>query len=252
MSVATLQWSKPILEARDSALLNVKDINVYYGAIHAVRNVSLEVHAGEIVSIIGANGAGKSTILKTLVGLLRSKTGEICLDGKSIAELSPAAIVQQGIALVPEGRRVFPRLSVEDNLLLGAYARKDKEVSRDMQRIYEMFPRLFERKKQNAGTLSGGEQQMLATGRGMMSRPRLLLLDEPSMGLAPLLVNQIFETILDINEQGTTILLVEQNAHMALSIADRGYVLETGEVVLAGQAEELIDNDEVRCAYLGE
>ena len=233
-------------------MLNVKDINVYYGAIHAVRNVSLEVNAGEIVSIIGANGAGKSTILKTLVGLLRSKTGEICLDGKSIAELSPAAIVQQGIALVPEGRRVFPRLSVEDNLLLGAYARKDKEVSRDMQRIYEMFPRLFERKKQNAGTLSGGEQQMLATGRGMMSRPRLLLLDEPSMGLAPLLVNQIFETILDINEQGTTILLVEQNAHMALSIADRGYVLETGEVVLAGQAEELIDNDEVRCAYLGE
>ena len=233
-------------------MLNVKDINVYYGAIHAVRNVSLEVHAGEIVSIIGANGAGKSTILKTLVGLLRSKTGEICLDGKSIADLSPAAIVQQGIALVPEGRRVFPRLSVEDNLLLGAYARKDKDVSRDMQRIYEMFPRLFERKKQNAGTLSGGEQQMLATGRGMMSRPRLLLLDEPSMGLAPLLVNQIFETILDINEQGTTILLVEQNAHMALSIADRGYVLETGEVVLAGQAEELIDNDEVRCAYLGE
>ena len=233
-------------------MLNVKDINVYYGAIHAVRNVSLEVNAGEIVSIIGANGAGKSTILKTLVGLLRSKTGEICLDGKSIAELSPAAIVKQGIALVPEGRRVFPRLSVEDNLLLGAYARKDNEVSRDMQRIYEMFPRLFERKKQNAGTLSGGEQQMLATGRGMMSRPRLLLLDEPSMGLAPLLVNQIFETILDINEQGTTILLVEQNAHMALSIADRGYVLETGEVVLAGQAEELIDNDEVRCAYLGE
>ena len=233
-------------------MLNVKDINVYYGAIHAVRNVSLEVNAGEIVSIIGANGAGKSTILKTLVGLLRSKTGEICLDGKSIAELSPAAIVQQGIALVPESLRVFPRLSVEDNLLLGAYARKDKEVSRDMQRIYEMFPRLFERKKQNAGTLSGGEQQMLATGRDMMSRPRLLLLDEPSMVLAPLLVNQIFETILDINEQGTTILLVEQNAHMALSIADRGYVLETGEVVLAGQAEELIDNDEVRCAYLGE
>ena len=233
-------------------MLNVKDINVYYGAIHAVRNVSLEVHAGEIVSIIGANGAGKSTILKTLVGLLRSKTGDICLDGQSIANLSPAAIVRQGIALVPEGRRVFPRLSVEDNLLLGAYARKDNEVSRDMQRIYEMFPRLFERKKQNAGTLSGGEQQMLATGRGMMSRPRLLLLDEPSMGLAPLLVNQTFETILDINEQGTTILLVEQNAHMALSIADRGYVLETGEVVLAGQAEELIDNDEVRCAYLGE
>jgi len=233
-------------------LLDVKDINVYYGAIHAVRNVSLEVNEGEIVSIIGANGAGKSTILKTLVGLLRSKTGDIIFDGKSIANLSPAGIVRQGIALVPEGRRVFPRMSVEDNLLLGAYARKDNEVSRDMDRIYEMFPRLFERKKQNAGTLSGGEQQMLATGRGMMSRPRLLLLDEPSMGLAPLLVHQIFETILDINEQGTTILLVEQNAHMALSIADRGYVLETGEVFLSGNAEDLIDNDEVRCAYLGE
>ena len=233
-------------------MLDVKDINVYYGAIHAVRNVNLTVNAGEIVSIIGANGAGKSTILKTLVGLLRSKTGDIFFEGQSIAKLSPAGIVQQGIALVPEGRRVFPRMSVEDNLLLGAYARKDKEVSRDINRIYEMFPRLAERKKQNAGTLSGGEQQMLATGRGMMSRPRLLLLDEPSMGLAPLLVHQIFETILDINEQGTTILLVEQNAHMALSIADRGYVLETGAVVLTGEAEELIDNDEVRCAYLGE
>jgi branched-chain amino acid transport system ATP-binding protein len=233
-------------------LLDVKDINVYYGAIHAVRNVSLIVNAGEIVSIIGANGAGKSTILKTLVGLLRSKTGDIFFEGQSIAKLSPAAIVRQGIALVPEGRRVFPRMSVEDNLLLGAYARKDKEVPRDINRIYEMFPRLAERKKQNAGTLSGGEQQMLATGRGMMSRPRLLLLDEPSMGLAPLLVHQIFETILDINEQGTTILLVEQNAHMALSIADRGYVLETGAVVLSGAADELIDNDEVRCAYLGE
>ena len=233
-------------------MLDVKDINVYYGAIHAVRSVNLTVNAGEIVSIIGANGAGKSTILKTLVGLLRSKTGDIVFEGQSIAKLSPAGIVQQGIALVPEGRRVFPRMSVEDNLLLGAYARKDNEVLRDINRIYEMFPRLAERKKQNAGTLSGGEQQMLATGRGMMSRPRLLLLDEPSMGLAPLLVHQIFETILDINEQGTTILLVEQNAHMALSIADRGYVLETGEVVLTGEAEELIDNDEVRCAYLGE
>ncbi len=233
-------------------MLDVKGINVYYGAIHAVRDVSLTVNAGEIVSIIGANGAGKSTILKTLVGLLRSKTGDINFEGQSIANQSPASIVKQGIALVPEGRRVFPRMSVEDNLLLGAYARRDNEVSRDMNRIYEMFPRLAERKKQNAGTLSGGEQQMLATGRGMMSRPRLLLLDEPSMGLAPLLVHQIFETILDINEQGTTILLVEQNAHMALSIADRGYVLETGAVVLAGAANELIDNDEVRCAYLGE
>lgn len=166
-------------------MLDVKDINVYYGAIHAVRNVSLVVNAGEIVSIIGANGAGKSTILKTLVGLLRSRTGDIFFEGQSIAKLSPATIVRQGIALVPEGRRVFPRMSVEDNLLLGAYARKDKEVSSDINRIYEMFPRLAERKKQNAGTLSGGEQQMLATGRGLMSRPRLLLLDEPSMGLLP-------------------------------------------------------------------
>ena len=233
-------------------MLDVKDINVYYGAIHAVRKVSLTVNSGEIVSIIGANGAGKSTVLKTIVGLLRTKTGDIALEGKSIAGFSPAAIVRAGIALVPEGRRVFPRLSVEDNLLLGAYARKDNEVPKDIERIYTMFPRLAERRKQNAGTLSGGEQQMLATGRGMMSRPRLLLLDEPSMGLAPVLVHQIFQTIIDINEQGTTILLVEQNAHMALSIADRAYVLETGTVVLSGDAEEMIDNDEVRCAYLGE
>ncbi len=233
-------------------MLDVKDINVYYGAIHAVRNVSLQVNEGEIVSIIGANGAGKSTVLKTIVGLLRTKTGDIVFEGTSIAGFSPAAIVKAGIALVPEGRRVFPRLSVEDNLLLGAYARKDKEVAKDVERIYSMFPRLEERRKQQAGTLSGGEQQMLATGRGMMSRPRLLLLDEPSMGLAPLLVHQIFETIIDINEQGTTILLVEQNAHMALSIADRAYVLETGSVVKSGDAEEMIDNDEVRCAYLGE
>ena len=233
-------------------MLDVKDINVYYGAIHAVRNVSLQVNEGEIVSIIGANGAGKSTVLKTIVGLLRTKTGDIVFEGTSIAGFSPAAIVKAGIALVPEGRRVFPRLSGEDNLLLGAYARKDKEVTKDVERIYSMFPRLEERRKQQAGTLSGGEQQMLATGRGMMSRPRLLLLDEPSMGLAPLLVHQIFETIIDINEQGTTILLVEQNAHMALSIADRAYVLETGSVVKSGDAEEMIDNDEVRCAYLGE
>ena len=232
-------------------MLDVKDINVYYGAIHAVRNVSLEVNAGEIVSIIGANGAGKSTILKTLVGLLRSKTGEITFEGKNISHLSPAAIVRQGIALVPEGRRVFPRLSVEDNLLLGAYARKDGEVSQDIQRIYEMFPRLAERRKQNAGTLSGGEQQMLATGRGMMSRPKLLLLDEPSMGLAPVLVHQIFETILDINEQGTTILLVEQNAQAALSVADRGYVMETGKIVASGTGAELLDSPAIKKAYLG-
>ena len=233
-------------------MLDVKGINVYYGAIHAVRGVSITVNTGEIVSVIGANGAGKSTILKTIVGLLRTKTGDISFEGKSIAALSPAAIVKVGIALVPEGRRVFPRISVEDNLLLGAYARKDNEIKADISRIYTMFPRLAERRKQNAGTLSGGEQQMLATGRGMMSRPKLLLLDEPSMGLAPVLVQQIFETIIEINEQGTTIRLVEQNAHMALSIADRAYVLETGSVAFSGDAETLNDNDEVRCAYLGE
>lgn len=233
-------------------MLNVNGINVYYGAIHAVRDVSLQVNEGEIVTIIGANGAGKSTILKTIVGLLRTKTGTIQFEGQNIDAVSPAGIVSRGIALVPEGRRVFPRMSVEDNLILGAYARKDPDVQKDMQHIYEMFPRLCERKKQQAGTLSGGEQQMLATGRGLMSRPRLLLLDEPSMGLAPLLVKQIFETILDINDLGTTILLVEQNAHMALSIADRGYVLETGNVVLTGDADSLAGNDQVRQAYLGE
>ena len=234
-------------------MLDVKGINVFYGgAIHAVRDVSLSVAAGEIVTIIGANGAGKSTILKTIVGLLRTGTGDIQFEGESIAANSSASIVTKGIALVPEGRRVFPRLSVADNLILGAYARKDKEVQKDLTHIYEMFPRLWERKNQQAGTLSGGEQQMLATGRGLMSRPKLLLLDEPSMGLAPLLVRQIFETILDINDAGMTILLVEQNAHMALSIADRGYVLETGAVVLSGKAEDLAGNDQVRQAYLGE
>ena len=232
-------------------MLDVKDINVYYGAIHAVRNVNLTVNAGEIVSIIGANGAGKSTILKTLVGLLRSKTGDIVFEGQSIAKLSPAGIVQQGIALVPEGRRVFPRMSVEDNLLLGAYARKDKEVSRDINRIYEMFPRLAERKKQNAGTLSGGEQQMLAVGRALMSRGRLVLLDEPSMGLSPRLVQEIFRIIEDINRAGTTILLVEQNANMALRIASRAYVLETGSVILAGTGRELLGDARVKEAYLG-
>ena len=232
-------------------MLDVKDINVYYGAIHAVRNVSLEVNAGEIVSIIGANGAGKSTILKTLVGLLRSKTGEISFEGQNISHLSPAAIVRQGIALVPEGRRVFPRLSVEDNLLLGAYARKDGEVSQDIQRIYEMFPRLAERRKQNAGTLSGGEQQMLAIGRALMGQPKLLLLDGPSRGLAPLLVKSIFETIRAINQSGVTILIVEQNARAALKLATRGYVLELGRVVMEDTAAHLLANPSIQEAYLG-
>lgn len=233
-------------------MLAVNAINVKYGPIHAVRDVSLSVETGEIVTIIGANGAGKSTILKTLVGLLRSGTGEILLNGESLSSLSPAAIVSRGIALVPEGRRVFPRLDVLDNLLLGGYGKPRQQVGETLSQVFEMFPRLRERKRQLAGTLSGGEQQMLAIGRGLMSRPRLLFLDEPSMGLAPLLVQQIFETILTINERGTTILLVEQNAHLALAIADRGYVLETGTIVLTGSAEDLSGNPQVRNAYLGE
>jgi len=233
-------------------VLSIEGINVYYGSIHAIRDVSLSVKEGEIVTIIGANGAGKTTVLKTIVGLLRSKTGRIVFKGEDISAASPASIVGKGIALVPEGRRVFPRQSVADNLLLGSYSRKDAHVAQDLERIYAMFPRLAERRRQLAGTLSGGEQQMLAIGRGLMSRPRLLLLDEPSMGLAPLLVRQIFATIEEINAAGTTILLVEQNAHMALSIAKRGYVLETGSVALAGSAESLAGNDDVRKAYLGE
>jgi branched-chain amino acid transport system ATP-binding protein len=233
-------------------LLAVNDINVKYGPIHAVRDVSLSVETGEIVTIIGANGAGKSTILKTLVGLLRPSTGDVRLDGESLATLTSAAIVTRGIALVPEGRRVFPRLEVLDNLLLGGYGKSLHQLTKKLSQVFEMFPRLQERKQQLAGTLSGGEQQMLAIGRALMSHPRLLLLDEPSMGLAPLLVQQIFETILTINEQGTTILLVEQNAHMALAIADRGYVLETGSIVLTGEAEELASNPQIRSAYLGE
>jgi branched-chain amino acid transport system ATP-binding protein len=232
-------------------LLAVNDINVKYGPIHAVRDVSLSVEGGEIVTIIGANGAGKSTILKTLVGLLRSTTGAILLDGENLSSFSPAAIVTRGIALVPEGRRVFPRLNVLDNLLLGGYGKPRQQIARILSEVFELFPRLQERKHQLAGTLSGGEQQMLAIGRGLMSQPRLLLLDEPSMGLAPMLVQQIFETILTINDRGTTILLVEQNAHMALAIADRGYVLETGTIALTGYAEDLSGNPQVRTAYLG-
>ncbi len=233
-------------------MLDVKEINVSYGNIRALRDVSFAVESGEIVTIIGANGAGKSTILKTLVGLLRSKTGDILFEGQNIAILSTAAIVAQGIALVPEGRRIFPRLSTADNLMLGAYGHKKSEIAKDLSRVFEIFPRLAERKSQLAGTLSGGEQQMLTIGRALMSRPRLLLLDEPSMGLAPLLVHQIFETIADINSQGSTLLLVEQNASMALAIADRGYVLETGAIVLTGNAEALAGNEQVRHAYLGE
>jgi len=233
-------------------LLDVRDLNVRYGPIHAVRGVSLSVQAGEIVTIIGANGAGKSTILKTLVGLLRPSGGGLYLDGENLTGLTPAAIVGRGLALVPEGRRVFPRLNVLDNLLLGGYGKPKRQMEENLTQVFDVFPRLRERRRQLAGTLSGGEQQMLAMGRGLMSHPRLLLLDEPSMGLAPLLVQQIFETILRINEGGTTILLVEQNAHMALAVADRGYVLETGALVLAGEAEALATNPQIRAAYLGE
>lgn len=234
-------------------MLQINGINVYYGNIHAIRDINLSISHGEIVAIIGANGAGKTTIQKSIVGLLRSKTGSINFAGENIADLSTAAIVAKGISLVPEGRRVFPRLSVADNLMLGAYTRKDKEISKDLEQMYEMFPRLAERKKQLTGTLSGGEQQMVAMARGLMSRPKLLLLDEPSMGLAPVLVSQIFRTILEVNKSmRTTILLVEQNARMALAIANRGYVLESGNIVLSGDAKDLAANDQIRCAYLGE
>lgn len=233
-------------------MLRVESINVYYGAIHALKNVSLEVEAGSIVTLIGANGAGKTTTLKTISGILRARTGAIIFENQEISKLPPQAIVGLGISQVPEGRRVFPSMTVLENLEMGAYLRKDKEgIKKDLEMVFARFPRLEERKKQIAGTLSGGEQQMLAIGRALMARPRLMLLDEPSMGLAPLLVREIFDIIKDINSQGTTILLVEQNAHMALSIADKAYVLETGEIVLEGPARELMESEEVKKAYLG-
>lgn len=233
-------------------MLKVDNIDVYYGAIHALKGVSLEVNAGEIVTLIGANGAGKSTLLKTLSGLIPPKSGNIEYEGKSIDKRRVQAIVKDGISHVPEGRRVFPTMSVTENLELGAFLRKDKKgIQKDMEHVFELFPRLYERRKQLAGTLSGGEQQMLAIGRGLMAKPKLLLLDEPSMGLAPLLVKQIFNIIEMINQEGTTILLVEQNANMALSIANRAYVIETGKVVLSGDAKELQTSELVREAYLG-
>ena len=232
-------------------MLKVDNLNVYYGSIHAVKDISFEVNQGEIVSLIGANGAGKSTILKTISGLLRSKTGTINFLDEPIQSVAPHKIVLKGLAQVPEGRRVFTQLTVEENLEMGGYTRKKNEVEPDLDHVYDLFPRLKERRRQTAGTLSGGEQQMLAMGRALMSHPKLLMLDEPSMGLAPLLVAQIFEIIQRLHDQGTTILLVEQNAQMALSIADRGYVLETGNVVLTAPAKELLENDQVRKAYLG-
>ena len=233
-------------------MLKINSINVYYGHIHAIQDVGLVVGRGEIVTIIGANGAGKTTVLKTIMGLLRSPTGSITFEEEDIGACPTAKIVGKGIALVPEGRRIFPRLSVADNLVLGAYSRKDKFIQSDLDKMYQMFPRMAERRTQMAGTLSGGEQQMLAIGRGLMSRPKLLLLDEPSMGLAPVLVSQIFRTIVEINREGVTILLVEQNARRALAIANRGYVLEAGKGVLEGSATDLANNDQVQKAYLGE
>lgn len=233
-------------------LLKVENIDVFYGGIHAIKDISLEVGRGEIVTLIGANGAGKSTTLRTISGILKPKKGKIFFEGEEISKKPAFKIVKSGISQVPEGRRVFSNMSVYENLELGAYARQDKDgIEADRKKVFELFPRLAERKNQNAGTLSGGEQQMLAMGRALMSRPRLLLLDEPSMGLAPLLIREIFNIIQDINETGTTVLLVEQNANMALSIADRAYVLETGRITLSGDAKELAASEEVRKAYLG-
>jgi branched-chain amino acid transport system ATP-binding protein len=233
-------------------LLEVRDLNVYYGAIHALQGISFDVDEGEIVTLIGANGAGKSTTLKTLSGLLRPRRGFIRFDGQDIVSLAAQEIVIKGVVQVPEGRKIFAPLTVLENLQMGAYTRKDKdEIERSMQRVFASFPRLRERLSQLGGTLSGGEQQMLAVARGLMARPRLLLLDEPSMGLAPILVEEIFEIIREINRQGTTILLVEQNANMALQVANRGYVLETGRIALEGKASDLLHNPQVIQAYLG-
>ena len=233
-------------------MLKIDNIDVYYGAIHALKGISLEVNEGEIVTLIGANGAGKSTTLRTISGLLKPKTGSITFLGQSIAGVRAHEIVKKGISQVPEGRRVFAEMTVMENLDLGAFVRKDKAgIQQDLKHVFELFPRLEERKNQSAGTLSGGEQQMLAMGRALMSRPKLLLLDEPSMGLAPLLIKEIFNIIVDINKSGTTVLLVEQNANIALSIANRAYVLETGRITLSGKAQDLAASEDVRKAYLG-
>ncbi len=234
------------------ALLEVKNLYVSYGSIRALHGISFQVEEGEIVTLIGANGAGKTTTLKTISGLLRPDRGQILYDGVDITRMGADAIVRQGLIHVPEGRRIFAPLTVRENLEMGAFTRKDKkEIEASMERVFQLFPRLKERMEQPGGTLSGGEQQMLAVGRALMAKPRLLLMDEPSMGLAPILVEEIFEIIREINEQGVTILLVEQNAHMAFSVAHRGYVMETGVIQLEGPAKELAENPQVREAYLG-
>lgn len=235
------------------AMLEVKDIQVYYGVIQAIKNVSFEVNEGEVIALIGANGAGKTTILHTITGLIGAKTGQVLYGGKDLLKVPAHKIVSMGIAHVPEGRRVFSQLSVYENLLMGAYTRKDSnEIAETLEMVYKRFPRLRERKNQMAGTLSGGEQQMLAMGRALMSHPKIVLMDEPSMGLSPILVEEIFSIIQEISKSGTTVLLVEQNAKKALSIANRAYVLETGKIVLSGKAQDLLHDESVKKAYLGE
>ena len=235
------------------AMLEVKDLEVYYGMIQAIKGISFEVNQGEVIALIGANGAGKTTTLHTITGLLSPKKGSVLFEGQDITKVPAHKIVSMGMAHVPEGRRVFSQLSVYENLKLGAYTRKDKSnIDKELQSIYERFPRLAERKNQLAGTLSGGEQQMLAMGRALMSKPSIVLMDEPSMGLSPILVNEIFDIIESISKSGTTVILVEQNSKKALSIADREYVLETGKVVLEGDAKDLLENDSIKKAYLGE
>ena len=232
-------------------ILKVDDINVYYGSIHAIKGISFEVNEGEVVTLIGANGAGKSTSLNTIAGLLSSRTGSVTFMGEKLGGIPAHKIVSKGLALVPEGRRVFQQMTVEENLEMGAYTQGGDKLDEDLAMVYELFPRLKERQRQIAGTLSGGEQQMLAMGRALMSHPKLLMLDEPSMGLAPILVEQVFDIIRSLHKAGTTILLVEQNAQMALSVADRAYVLETGKITLTGTGAELARSEEVRKAYLG-
>jgi branched-chain amino acid transport system ATP-binding protein len=234
------------------ALLELKDVKIRYGGIEAVKGVSVHVDEGELVTLIGGNGAGKSTTLRTISGIKRPSEGSITFRGERVDEMLPDEIVEMGLCQVPEGRRIFPRMSVRENLEMGSYARRDRDLGADFDRVFTLFPVLKEREKQLGGTLSGGEQQMLAIGRALMARPTLLMLDEPSMGLAPLLVERIFDLLREIHDQGTTILLVEQNAHMALGVADRGYVLESGSIVLEDAADKLLGNDQVRKAYLGE
>ena len=235
------------------AMLEVKDLQVYYGVIQALKGISFHVNQGEVIALIGANGAGKTTTLQTLTGILSPKSGSIVFEGKDLTRTPAHKIVEMGMAHVPEGRRVFADMSVYENLLLGAYTRKDKaEIAESLASVYKRFPRLEERKGQRAGTLSGGEQQMLAMGRALMSRPRIILMDEPSMGLSPIFVNEIFDIIREVSKSGTTVLLVEQNAKKALSIADRAYVLETGSITMDGKAEDLLNDEAVQKAYLGE